>query len=391
MAEFNQHLQTISAALFVADERLAADLRQNLAEQGIDVTQQTQGAFSWDNILQNADFSAVQAVIAELPTAGDFLHAVEQLVHRVNAGTFVVLLGRDSSVTFYHQLKRAGASEYFPLSSSGEEIASCVRNNLQPQQQETTLGRVAVVVGAGIGVGMGVTASVVTRALAQTTPVVVVDGGLTMPTIGNYFGVDVPGSLPVMLRSQERLDGVLVKQALVEPRSNVKLLDGYEPIANTQPVNSCARLVRELGRQFPWQVWRVPLEAPFARSLLAEADLIVPVVNGILPSIRIAQSIAQELVQVKAQGKVAWVYNHRNATDTVPPEETAKHLGITFAADIPFVKRLGEDLAQPMKWLETTNAVTKALRPIVTGAQALNATVAVGAHQSSSFWSKLWK
>lgn len=387
MATIQTNPAGISAALFVSDERQAAEIRENLATQGIDVLQQTQGAFSWDNVLQNADFSQVQAVIAELPTSGDALHAVELLTHRVNAGTFVLLLGRDSSVVFYHQLKRAGASEYFPLSTPAEEIANCVRENLHPQQQEAIKGRVVAVVGAGIGVGAGMTAAVLTASLAKRGSVVAIDGGLSMPTIGSYFGVDVPGSLSVMLRSQDRLDAVLVDQALVEPRRNVKLLDGYDPLEESQRVNTCARLVRELGKQYPWQVWRSPLSAPFVRSLFADADLVVPVVNGTLSSIRVAQSIALTLSQVKSNAKIAWFFNHRNARDTVNAEETAKHLSVNFAAQIPFIKHLGDDLVQPVKWLESSNAVSRAIRPVV----ALIDDKGEAAAKSASFWSKLWK
>ena len=391
MASINEQMHSLTAALFVADERLRSELRQNLAEQGIAIVQQTQGAFSWANVLQNADFSGAQAVIAELPTAGDFLHAVEQLTSRVNEGTFVVLLGRDSSVTFYHQLKRAGASEYFPLSSSAEEIAGCIRESLVPREPAPVKGRVLAVVGAGTGVGMGMVASVLACGLSRSAPVVVVDGGLAMPTVGSYFGVDVPGSLPVMLRSQERLDAVLVEQALTQPRPQIKLLDGFEPVSTQSTVGRCARLIHELGRHYDWQVWRVPLSAAYVRSLLGAADLIVPVVNGVLPSIRLAQAMAQEITQAKTRAPIAWVFNHRNATDTVGTAETARHLGVTFAGEIAFQKRLGAELAQPMRWLESSNPVEKALRGVLNRALSLQAGEDCAQPAHTSLWSKLWK
>lgn len=377
--------QTIIAALYVADERYAADIKQSLGRFGIDVEEETHGAFSWDNILTNTDFAHTDVIVAELPQAGDLMHAAELLRGRAATGTFIVLLGRDSSVGFYHQLKRAGASEYFPLSTAPEDIAQAVSDSLVPRDEEKKAGKAIAVIGAGFGVGAGLTAATLALASAKTTPTVVVDGSITFPSVGGYLGSDAPGSLPVMLRSQDRLDSVLINQALLEPAKGVKLLDGFDPFGDEPRTTSVSKLMRELGESFPLQIWRASLESPFSRNLIAEADLVVPVVVGTMSSIRIAQTIAELLSRTKPAEKTAWVFNHRNPTDTVARELTEKHLGVHFAAEIPFEKRLAEALREPREWMKS-NASEKPLAGILSGVEG-----AEGGKTAGSFWSRLWK
>lgn len=218
----------VPAGLFVSDPRTAEALAAKLAENGIDVVQQTHGAFVWANIIQNTNFAQLKTVVIELPASGDLIEAVKALAKHLDAGTSLILLGRESSVVFYHQLKRAGATDYYPLTTAPEEIAYGVKASLEPQQEQEAPdgGRVIAVFGAGYGIGAGTTATVLAAELAQKAPVIVVDAGLLMPSVGSYLGVDVPGSLPKMLQAQDRLDAVLVNQSLVEPRKGLKLLDG---------------------------------------------------------------------------------------------------------------------------------------------------------------------
>ena len=228
----------VPAGLFVSDPRTAEALAAKLAENGIDVVQQTHGAFVWANIIQNTNFAQLKTVVIELPASGDLIEAVKALAKHLDAGTSLILLGRESSVVFYHQLKRAGATDYYPLTTAPEEIAYGVKASLEPQQEQEAPvgGRVIAVFGAGYGIGAGTTATVLAAELAQTDPVIVVDAGLLMPSVGSYLGVDVPGSLPKMLQAQDRLDAVLVNQSLVETRKGLKLLDGYEPFGSGQRV-----------------------------------------------------------------------------------------------------------------------------------------------------------
>ena len=97
--------RTIIAALFVSDETYAADIKQHLGRFGIDVEEETHGAFSWDNILSNTDFAHTDVIVAELPAGGDLIRSAELLKARAATGTFIVLLGRESSVGFYHQIR----------------------------------------------------------------------------------------------------------------------------------------------------------------------------------------------------------------------------------------------------------------------------------------------
>ena len=96
----------VPAGLFVSDPRTAEALAAKLAENGIDVVQQTHGAFVWANIIQNTNFAQLKTVVIELPASGDLIEAVKALAKHLDAGTSLILLGRESSVVFYHQLKR---------------------------------------------------------------------------------------------------------------------------------------------------------------------------------------------------------------------------------------------------------------------------------------------
>ena len=66
----------VPAGLFVSDPRTAEALAAKLAENGIDVVQQTHGAFVWANIIQNTNFAQLKTVVIELPASGDLIEAV---------------------------------------------------------------------------------------------------------------------------------------------------------------------------------------------------------------------------------------------------------------------------------------------------------------------------
>lgn len=74
---------------------------------------------------------------------------MKALAKHLDAGTSLILLGRESSVVFYHQLKRAGATDYYPLTTAPEEIAYGVKASLEPQQEQEAPvgGRVIAVLG----------------------------------------------------------------------------------------------------------------------------------------------------------------------------------------------------------------------------------------------------
>ena len=96
----------VPAGLFVSDPRTAEALAAKLAENGIDVVQQTHGAFVWANIIQNTNFAQLKTVVIELPASGDLIEAVKALAKHLDAGTSLILLGRDRLLSAHDSTRR---------------------------------------------------------------------------------------------------------------------------------------------------------------------------------------------------------------------------------------------------------------------------------------------
>ncbi len=338
--------------LFLNSEQKAAVLRPLLEAGGITVglTEPTKGK---DNFLQKivpAELELHGAIVLDIAGHDTPLDLLQEVRERCPGHTLIVAVGKENDLGFYRRAIAAGACDYFAEPLPEEQLVQALRRMLKlDAAQNTRVGSMIAVYGTHGGVGAGVTAGGLATVLAQHfgRSTVLLDSDFFSPSAGLAVGSDMPGNLGILLDEGERLDKVLVEQAIQKPHGNLALLDGYEPFGETRavPPENVERLVDMLGHLYRYQVWRVAGGAgSLAGSVLAQADVVMPVLSGTLASARAAQSLLRHLTESNPSARVLPVYNNPSPSAPVPQAMMEELIARKIAYVVPYQKRLGEDM-----------------------------------------------
>lgn len=388
----NSFTQATSVALFLRDPALTAatyNALSNLGFRTIPVDAGQAPAQTALNVMPQIAASNTSDIVVAVDITGEIdpLETAKSLVAMAPQAKFV-MLGTDANVNVLHALKSVGVADYWLMPSIAQDLAAIVQRQLTRTALNRARGRVSAFCGTAGGIGTATLAAAVAWQLAQNgNRVAAVDAGLESPSLGSVLGADAPGNLPVLLQARDRLDDVLLEQAMVKINACLSLIDGfiYRPNQFDAPIFEHAEgLIAKLRETVNDQVWRVPVGAPLTRSVLLSADTVFAVTTGTLTSMRTAEQLKLFLAQNAKAKTVHWVFVERDPNSIVTPEEGAKHLGISFDVTVPYMKRLAAESVNAQELLSGNNALTKAAGTVV-------GLLTGRARQASSLWSKLWK
>ena len=296
----------------------------------------------------------------------------------------IVLVGHH----LLHALKALGAADYWVLPANAQDFVFIVETQFSQNAAKKNRGRVISFCGTAGGIGTAtLTAAVAWQLSENGRHVVAVDAGLQCPSLGSFLGADAPGNLPVLLQARDRLDSVLLEQAMVKIDTSLSLIDGfvYRPLQPSAPLFEHAEgLIAKLRETADEQLWRIPASSLLTRSVLLSSDTVFAVTTGTLASMRTAEQLKIFLAQNAKAKKVHWVYIARDAIQAVCAEEAAKHLGVTFDITVSHIKRLNAESIEPQQLLSGSSALAKAARQTVS-------LLTGQATERTSLWSKLWK
>ncbi len=165
-------------------------------------------------------------IVIELESRGDDLLAGLDLLSEVcDAGTRVVVIGRQNDVLLYRELVRRGISDYLisPLGTLDVVRAIC---GLFSSPDAKPVGRIIAVVGAKGGVGASTIAHNIAWAVARDLQLdtVVTDLDLAFGTAGLDYNQDPPQGIADAVFSPDRVDTSFIDRLLSKCTDHLSLL-----------------------------------------------------------------------------------------------------------------------------------------------------------------------
>jgi pilus assembly protein CpaE len=353
------------AGLFIADERLIDQTRSLLETGGMTVAAAMAGQDGWER-LSSGELSSLEAVVFDLRDQPDLQPKARELLEGCRPGAAVVILGRDDDLGLYRSLKAIGVSDYFGSQVQPDELADSMLALLGLSGPKRRVGgRLVAVHGVRGGLGSGLIAAGLGAVLSEEygRDTAVVDACLGFPAAESYLGVNSPGNLGVLLEAEDRLDRVLLEQAILNPMDRLTLLSGqiYPDETVRLAPETFRRLADLLAERNRCQIWRSQPGGPMEAQLLAEAHQIILLTGGSVPAARATQSALRWIREHNRQARIATVYNQVTPDPAFPPAQLAKSLGIEFQLVIPYVKGLAEDLVNEVPLSRRQHAFSKPL------------------------------
>lgn len=382
----------IRTALFLKDQSALTPMKGMFEQHGFNVVQEvaTQGGSNFLHKANVSDFDSLQAVVLDLAGQEDPVEFAREICARCPANAEVIAIGTQNDLNFYRRLRAVGVSDYFVVPVPTDELVHCMLTLLHIESGDKGHdGRMIVVDGAHGGVGAGLLTAGLGMLLSQQhgRKTVVLDGDMVSPSVGTYLGCDKPGNLKVLLGAEERLDTTLVRQAVLNPLPQLSLLDGWEGLGTAQAgdVDQVTTLRSLLGAEFRYQIWRSTGSGSLRAPLLESADVVLVAVSGTLACARAAQATLKWLNEYNRTARVITVYNNVSPSPMIPLASIEGVLGCRIDYEIPFHKKLGDDLLQGTSFATAGHSLNKDFTRIC------NDLLGVSCGSCDSWWKRIVK
>ena len=226
---------------------------------------------------------------------GDILTGLDSLAEVCDAGTRVIVIGRQNDVVLYRELTRRGVSDYLisPVSTLDVVRAVC---GLFSAPDAKPVGRVIAVVGCKGGVGASTIAHNIAWAIARDLQLdtVVADLDLGFGTAGLDFNQDPPQGIADAVFSPDRIDTNFVDRLLSKCTDHLSLLAAPATLDRVYDFSSESfdSILDSLRATMPFVVLDVPhLWSGWTRRTLIAADDILVVAMPDLANLRNAKNM----------------------------------------------------------------------------------------------------
>ncbi|MDR2444263.1 MAG: hypothetical protein LBE31_12195 [Deltaproteobacteria bacterium] len=379
------------AGLYLTDEALMKSTLSLLETGGgpLEASAKISNGDAWNNI-PAADLSSLSVAVFDLKDQDNLMDKAKDLLERCEQDTAVIVLGREDNLKTYRRLKAIGVSDYFSYPIQAGELAESVsRLSSGTREKPQATGHIIAVHGVRGGLGSGLLAAGLSVVTAEDygRQVAVVDSCLSSPTVEGYLGVNTSGNLDILLDAKDRLDKVLLSQAIIRPSERLALLSGQLPPDGHPTVwpDSVKILSSLLAEQYRYQIWRSQSGSPLEAELLAAAKVVVLLTGGALPCARSTKNTYTWLSQNNKSAKVVLVYNQVSPEPTIPPTYLAKALGVEFDLIIPYIKGLGSDLVNEVPLNKKKHQLYKQLTNLA------KLIMSQAAPEPPSSWFKFWR
>ena len=235
-------------------------------------------------------------IVIELESRGeDLLAGLDSLAEVCDAGTRVVVIGRQNDVLLYRELVRRGISDYLisPLGTLDVVRAIC---GLFSSPDAKPVGRVIAVVGAKGGVGASTVAHNIAWAVARDLQLdtVVTDLDLGFGTAGLDYNQDPPQGIADAVFSPDRVDTNFVDRLLSKCTDHLSLLAAPATLDRVYDFSTEAfdSIFDVLRTTMPCIVLDVPHQwVGWTKRALINADEILVVAAPDLANLRNAKNI----------------------------------------------------------------------------------------------------
>ena len=240
--------------------------------------------------------STPNVIMIETESRGEeILTGLDSLAEVCDAGTRVIVIGRQNDVVLYRELTRRGVSDYLIAPVGTLDIVRSVCG-LFSAPDAKPVGRLIAVVGAKGGVGASTIAHNIAWAIARDLKLdtVVADLDLGFGTAGLDFNQDPPQGIADAVFSPERIDTNFIDRLLSKCTDHLSLLAAPATLDRIYDLSSESfdSIYDALRATMPFVVLDVPHQwTGWTRRTLIAADDILIVAMPDLANLRNAKNL----------------------------------------------------------------------------------------------------
>ena len=287
-------------------------------------------------------------IVIESESRGDdLLSGLDTLADVCDAGTRVIVVGKQNDIVLYRELVRRGVSDYLMAPTSVIEVIRAV-SGLFTAPDAKPVGRTIAVVGAKGGVGASTVAHNIGWSIARDLQLdsVVTDLDLPFGTAGLDYNQDPPQGIADAVFSPERIDTGFVDRLLSKCTDHLSLLAAPATLERVYDFSSDAfdGVLDILRTAVPCIVLDVPhLWTGWARRALIGADDILVVASPDLANLRNAKNLIDLLRTTRPNDRHPHYCLNQVGVPKRPelkPGDFAKALESQPVAVIPFEPQL---------------------------------------------------
>ncbi len=287
-------------------------------------------------------------IIIESRDAGpDLLGGLDQLASVCDAGSRVIVIGRQNDILLYRDLVRRGISEYVIAPVNALDLVRSI-SFLFSSPDSKPVGRTIAVVGAKGGVGASTVAHNIAWAIARDLHLdaVVADLDLAFGTAGLDYNQDPPQGIADAVLSPERIDSAFLDRLLSKCTDHLSLLAAPATLDRVYDFDPEAfdAVFDVLRTSVPCIVLDVPhVWSGWARRTLVAAEDILVVASPDLANLRNAKNLLDHLHQLRPNDRPSLYCLNNVGVPKRPelkPSDFAKALEGEPAAVIPFDPQL---------------------------------------------------
>ncbi len=297
-----------------------------------------------------------------LPRA-EMLHELDQLAESCDAGTKVLMVGRENDVSLYRELLKRGVSEYMVAPISPIQLMETI-SGLYNNPTSDPVGHIFAFIGAKGGVGSSTVCHNASWALSELlkSNVVIADLDLAFGTAGLDFNQDPVQGIADALASPERLDEVLLDRLLTKCSEKLSIFAAPVVLDRDHDIapDACDIVLDIVRQSVPYVTVDLPHNwSAWTKRVLMQADEVVITAEPDLANLRNAKNIIDLLKTArKNDSQPRLILNRVNMPKR--PEITIKefeaNLGLKATSVIDFDIETFGQAANNGQMIEEVNA-----------------------------------
>ncbi len=297
-----------------------------------------------------------------LPRA-QMLHELDQLAESCDAGTKVLMVGRENDVSLYRELLKRGVSEYMVAPVSPIQLMETI-SGLYNNPTSDPVGHIFAFIGAKGGVGSSTVCHNASWALSELlkSNVVIADLDLAFGTAGLDFNQDPVQGIADALASPERLDEVLLDRLLTKCSEKLSIFAAPVVLDRDHDIapDACDIVLDIVRQSVPYVTVDLPHNwSAWTKRVLMQADEVVITAEPDLANLRNAKNIIDLLKTArKNDSQPRLILNRVNMPKR--PEITIKefeaNLGLKATSVIDFDIETFGQAANNGQMIEEVNA-----------------------------------
>jgi pilus assembly protein CpaE len=312
----------------------------------------------------------------------DLLAGLDSLAAVCDAGTKVMVIGRQNDVLLYRELVRRGISDYLISPLAPVDVVRAV-SGLFTSPQSAPVGRVIAVLGAKGGVGASTIAHNVAFAVARdlSLDTVIADLDLPFGTAGLDFNQDPPQGVADAVFAPERIDNNFIDRLLSKCTDHLSLLAAPATLDREYDFGSDTfdPIVDSMRSNVPYIVLDIPhMWTGWSKHALIGADEVLLVTAPDLANLRNAKNLFDFVRGARPNDRPPFYVLNQLGMPKRPevrPADFAKALEAAPLATIPFDPQLFGTAANNGQMIAEVSPKHKAAETFLTIAKTLTGRV----------------